>query len=206
MTGFDPTKFLAPELPFAGGSEAAPEAPAVATVASASPVDESLTIDEETGEILNGWASVPASVAGVATVAELPLNLPFARELNAMFFYPRPAYVRPRAWRRICEDARTFVESGKAAAALAAGWEPIELFGCWRDMPRRAEGVRALATNGIVMLLNGRKVGSVEEHAIEILNKMGAHNRAYRAHFMTRRALCVPIWEAFRPVGHPPDA
>lgn len=199
MSGFDPSKFLAPELPLGGGAAATPGAdlsPPVAGVAPPRRLDDGTLIDEETGEILDSWAVGGGTVAGVAGVAathDLPLTTPFARELNAMFSYPAPSWMKPGGWRRLCEAARKFAET-RAADALAAGWEPIELFGVYRQPWRRSIGV-----DGLVMLAHGRGIGSVEPHAIEILNKVGAHNRAYRANFMTRRRQSLLMWDAFHP-------
>lgn len=198
MSGFDPSRFLEPELPLGGGA-AAPEAvlsPPVAGVARPRRLDDGTLIDEETGEILGSWAAAPegvAAVAGVAATHDLPLTAPFARELNAMFSYPVPPFMRPAHWKRLCEGARKFAEA-KAADALAAGWEPIELFGVCR-LPWK----RWLATNGVIRLAAGRGIGVVTPHAIEILNKAGAHNRAYRVHFMTCRRNSLLMWEAYHP-------
>jgi len=206
MSGFDPSRFLEPELPLGGGA-AAPEpsvqaepepvlSPPVAGVARPRRLDDGTLIDEETGEILDSWAAAPAGVAGVAGVAathDLPLTVPFARELNAMFSYPPPPWMRSAHWRRLCEGARKFAET-KAADALAAGWEPIELFGvCAKPWKRW------LAVDGVVRLAAGRGIGVVSAHAIEILNRTGAHNRAYRAHFMTCRRNSLLMWEAYHP-------
>lgn len=204
--GFDPSRFLEPELPLGGGSaaleppvQAEPEAhlsPSVAGVARPRRLDDGTLIDEETGEVLDVWSAAPAGVAGVAGVAathDLPLTAPFARELNAMFSYSVPPWMRLAHWRRLCEGARKFAET-KAAGALALGWEPIELFGVGARPWRRGLGV-----DGVVRLAAGRGIGVVQAHAIEILNKTGAHSRAYRAHFMTQRRGSLLMWEAYHP-------
>jgi len=203
MAGFDPSKFLEPELPLASGGDPAPAAqagpnvsPSVAGVAAQRRHGDGLLIDEETGEILDGWAAGGGSVAGVAGVAathDLPLTAPFARELNAMFSYQEPAWMRPGSWKRLCEAARKFTET-KAADALAKGWEPIELYGVYRNPWRRS-----LAVDGVLWLAHGRGIGMVEAHAIEIINKKPPHNRAYRAHFMASRVHSLLMWEAFHP-------
>lgn len=214
MPGFDPSSYL-------GDEEAAPRpaaeptgqwsdvgsSPPVAGVAATKRLDDGTLIDEKTGEILDAWAEPRMTVAGVAAVADLPLTAPFARELNGMFGYPPPRYVHPRRWRQLCQDARKFAE-GKAVAALEAGWEPLELFGYARDAWTAEHGIRPLGTDGIVSMLRGRGVGEVTASGIEIINRVGAHNRAHRAHFMSAgRNRAALMWESFHPsnVG-PPNA
>lgn len=200
MPGFDPSKFLAPEPVEPAASE--PLSPPVAGVARPRRLDDGTLIDEETGEILDSWAVGGGAVAGVAGVAathDLPLTAPFARELNAMFSYPEPRWMKRGSWKRFCEATRKFAEA-KAAEALAAGWEPIELFGVYREPWRRS-----LAVDGIVWLAHGRAIGRVEPHAIEIINKHPPHNRAYRAHFMTCRVRSLLMWEAFHPSNRRPE-
>jgi hypothetical protein len=210
MSGFDPSKFLAPELSLDGGAPAPlPAEPVerdpvepVAGVAATRRNDDGLLIDEETGEILDGWAAGGGSVAAVAGVAathDLPLTAPFARELNAMFSYPEPDWMKRGSWKRLCEAIRKFTET-KAADALAKGWEPIELFGVYREPWRRS-----LAVDGVLWLAHGRAIGAVEAHAIEIINMHPPHNRAYRAHFMTQRVRSLLMWEAFHPSNRRPD-
>jgi hypothetical protein len=196
--GFDPSRFLFAEDAAAPvqAETAADLSPPVAGVAKVQRLDDGSLIDEETGEVLDSWAAAApgvATVAGVAATHDLPLTAPFARELNAMFSYPPPPWMRVRQWRRLCEGARKFAET-KAADALALGWEPIELFGVYAEPWKRS-----LATDGVVRMAAGRGIGLVSAHAIEILNKAGAHNRAYRAHFMTSRNRSLFMWKAYHP-------
>ncbi len=122
-----------------------------------------------------------------------------------MFEGPQPAVYRRAAWRQLCADIRKFVHSGKAERALAAGWEPIELFGCYGkpwELPTYAKWP-PLGTWSLVMLLNGRSVGYVGSSRIEILNSVGPHNHLHRAHLMARQAECDLIWKVFEPSGWP---
>lgn len=206
MSGFDPSKYLAPELPLAEPvgkwRDAEPVSPPVAGVAASRRNEAGLVIDEETGEILDGWAvngGTVAAVAGVAATHDLPLTAPFAKELNAMFSYPEPGWMKRGAWKRLCDATRQFTET-KAEEALAAGWEPIELYGVHRSPWRRA-----LAVGGVLWLARGRGIGIITPSSIEIINKVGAHNRAYRAHFMTERRQSRLMWEAFHPSNRRPD-
>lgn len=211
MSTFDASRFLEPELPLAPAGVPAREdeptgrwsdlSPPVADVAEPRRREGDVSYDQETGEILDGWAvdgGTVAAVAGVAATHDLVLTAPFARELNAMFFYPVPSWLRPGAWRKLCEAARVFADT-KAQDALSAGWEPIELFGVHRHPWRRT-----LAADGLLWLAHGRTIGRIEPHAIEILNKVGAHNRAYRAHFMTQRHRAALMWDAFHPSNRRP--
>lgn len=210
MAGFDASKYLAPELPLAGAPaepvgkwrDAEPVSPPVAGVAASLRLDDGTLVDPETGEILDVWETAPGAVAGVAGVAatqDLPLTAPFARELNEMFSYPAPAWLKRGVWKKLCEAVRLFTET-KAETALALGWEPIELYGV-----HRYPWQRTLAVNGVLWTAAGRGIGTVEAHAIEIINKMGAHQRAYRAHLMSQRHRSALMWEAFHPSNARPD-
>jgi hypothetical protein len=115
-----------------------------------------------------------------------------------MFEGPIPPIYTPRQWRTLCEGIRKFVDKGHCEKALASGWQPIELFGCYA----RPWEVYSwpLATLSLALILHGRSVGHVDGSRIEILNHSGGRrdpsSNLYRAHHMTRRGSCVLMWEA----------
>lgn len=195
MSGFDPSKFVKREA-------ARPDAEQ--SVAGPAP-------DAERSLLQNSVAEKPAdqpfrrkrgkTVAGVATVAALDPDKPYYRELNAMFESPIPPIFRGGRWRELCEDIRAFVHSGRAAKALELGWELIEIFGAPREPWKRPTGVRypPLAADSFVFQLRGRSAGIVEAHRIEILNPPGRSQYCYRAHHMSNRFNCDPIWQVFDP-------
>lgn len=202
MGGFDPSKFVAGEKP-PPDRDVDPEGlwkdESVATVASVAATESSAPHPAQTAENKDVWDEPARSVASVAAVAVLPLDKPFAAQLNDMFHYPRPPWIRPSHWSKFCADARKFSDAGKCAEALAAGWEAIELFGVPVEPWRRMMGA-----TGLVASLNGRGVGRVEPHAIEIINRIGARSRLYRAFAAERRANARLMWEAFHPSNMPP--
>lgn len=199
MAGFDPSKFLSDEEPVGRFSDLSPP---VAGVAGARRLEDGTLVDEKTGEILAAWADgvdPVAGVAGVAATSLLPLTAPFASELNTMFHYPEPEWMRRGSWARLCDAVRKFTET-KAADALAKGWEPIELYGV-----HRYPWARSLAVDGLLWIAHGRPIGKVKPQSIEILNRVGAHAHLYRAHLMTGRNRSLLMWEAFHPSNRRPD-
>ena len=212
MSGFDPSRFLktspagatSPGRP--DGTEAEHIENKVKSVASVAENCSQIAdepFDPQTGEIITESQWQKETVAAVATVATLPDRIPFSEELNRMFHYPLPDYVDRHEWREICMDARRFAED-HAEDALAAGWEPLELFGCDAKPWHRSFGIRPLGVDGLVMYLHGRGIGSIEPHAIEIINRIGPRNRLYRAHHMTGRYGAALMWDAFHPANKPP--
>jgi len=207
MGGFDPSKFVEREEPLPVVEEDdvfAPPPPAVATVATPAAVAEPAPATPETAESGDLWDTPPPPVATVAAVAPLRLDRPFAEELNAMF-YLAPPYLKRSTWAKLCADARRFADEGKAEAALAAGWQPIELFGIAAKPWRRSFGVYTWGSAGLVASLRGRGVGAVEPHAIEIINRIGAHNRFFRGNAIMNPSQTALMWDAFHPSNAAPD-
>lgn len=198
--GFDASKFLE-ERPTGIWSDA--PAQNVATVAGVATDLEDVVAGrdtEKTSKTLGLWDQAPPTVAGVATVAELPLDAPFAVELNAMFHFGRPTYFKRSRWQRLCADARAFALD-HARAALACGWSPLDLFG----IGAQPWNARHVASLGVVAALDGRDVGAIEAHAIEIIAEQGANSRFYNAAklqaWRPRQSL---MWEACHPNNRPP--
>lgn len=192
MSGFDPSKFVKREAarPDAEQSVAAPSPEAERSLQQSAmqKVDEHQPFKRKRGK----------TVAGVATVAALDPDKPFFRELNRMFEWPIPPVFKGGRWRELCEDVRHFVDSGKAAKALEAGWLPVELFG---SHARSWEVNRwpLLGTQSVVSLLRGRAVGYVSGSKIEILNPGTRHAHVYRAHMFSDPQSIALMWDVFDP-------
>lgn len=192
MSGFDASKFVK--------REAARPDPEQSVAAPAPDVQRSL--------LQTDAAQTPANppfkrkraktVAGVATVAALDHDKPFFRELNRMFEWPIPPVFKGGRWRELCEDVRHFVDSGKAAKALEAGWLPIELFGS-HARPWEVNRWPLLGTQSVVSLLRGRAVGYVGGSKIEILNPGTRHAHIYRAHMFSDPQSISLMWDVFDP-------
>lgn len=189
---FDPSRFLA-QSPKTVPKEDIRRSLAQ-TVANCSQPQEPVGYSLETPEvpeICGKWGDVEETVATVATVATLPAEIPFSAALNGMFYLPAPVWLKPSRWRQLCMDARTFAED-HAQQALDAGWDVLDLFGA-----SRMTGRFPTTASGLVILLRGRRVGSIDTGSITILNRIGAHNVLYRAHHLEGRHAVVPMWEAF---------
>lgn len=192
MSGFDPSKFVKREAarPVAEQSVAASPPDAERSLlqapAAESPVEQPFKRKRS------------KTVAGVATVATLDHGKPFFRELNRMFEWPIPPVFKGGRWRELCEDVRAFVDSGKAAKALEAGWLPIELFGS-HARPWEINRWPLLGTQSVVSLMRGRAVGYVSGSKIEILNPGTRHSHIYRAHMFTDPQSIALMWDVFDP-------
>ena len=90
-------------------------------------------------------------------------------------------------WEQVLEDVDYVVEHW-AGPACAAGWQLLELFGCAPNLGRR------LDLCGLAVLLEGRKVVSVNEEGIVIAT--GADRHSFRR---KRMEGSVPLWAARRP-------
>lgn len=196
MSGFDPSKFVKREAarPDLEQSVAAP----------ASDVQRSLLQNETAEAPVNQpfKRKRARTVAGVATVAALSPDKPYYRELNAMFEQRIPPVFKGGRWRELCEDIRHFVDSGKAAKALADGWLPIELFGS-HARPWEVNRWPVLGTQSVVSLMRGRAVGYVGPAKIELLNPGGKHSHIYRAHMLTDPDRIALMWDVFDPKHWP---
>lgn len=192
MSGFDASKFVKREASRPGAEQ---------SVAAPPPDAERSLLQNAAAEthVEQPFKRKRAkTVAGVATVAALAHDKPFFRELNAMFEWPIPPVFKGGRWRELCEDVRHFVNSGKAAAALEAGWLPIELFGS-HARPWEVNRWPLLGTQSVVSLLRGRAVGYVSGSKIEILNPGTRHAHIYRAHMFTDPQSIALMWDVFDP-------
>lgn len=195
MTGFDPSMFVQAERK-PSPSVAAPSAP-VATASEAPQVAENR----------DRWAvdyQTVATVAGVAVCEDLPLDLPFAREINRMFRYPPAArHFRFKRWRWIMRGVSELVLSGKAGEALGLGWSDLELFGVYA----RPWAVTRLphAAGGFCMSAAGRTIGNVSADWIEVTGRRGDTSRYYREHAMSMAYTSALMWIAFDPARWPLD-
>lgn len=196
VSGFDPSKFVKREAarPDAPQSVAAPSPEAERSLQQSAmqKVDEHQPFKRKRGK----------TVAGVATVAALDHDKPFFRELNAMFEQRIPPVFKGGRWRELCEDIRHFVDSGKAAKALDAGWLPIELFGS-HARPWEVNRWPVLGTQSVVSLMRGRAVGYVGPAKIELLNPGGKHAHIYRAHMLSDPSRIALMWDVFDPKHWP---
>lgn len=192
MSGFDASKFVKREAsradpsPSVAGTEK--EQPRVLLQSAPQKVEEHQPFKRKRAK----------TVAGVATVAALSPDKPYFRELNAMFEWPIPPVFKGGRWRELCEDIRHFVDSGKAAAALEAGWLPIELFGS-HARPWEINRWPLLGTQSVVSLMRGRAVGYVGAAKIEILNPGTRHAHIYRAHMLSDPSSIALMWDVFDP-------
>jgi hypothetical protein len=87
-------------------------------------------------------------------------------------------------WEQVLDDV-DYVAEVWAEPAYAAGWRSLELFGCAPNLGRR------LDLCGLAVLLESRKVVSVNEHAIVIAT--GADRHSFRR---KRMEGSVPLWAA----------
>lgn len=196
MSGFDPSAFVQAEqqsLPLSppvAKPETSPE-PLPATVES--PAPPAFEADP---------APAVASVATVAgVIADLCDDAPFAAEINRMFRYPLPQCFMPSAWFRIRETIRRFVDEGQCAAAIACGWEPLDLFGF--PATPWAYNRQPLYMLGVVFHMRGRKCGGISARSIEIMQRSGPSLRCYKSHHMTGRQASLLCWEALDPSRWP---
>lgn len=196
MTGFDPSAFIQAEqhsLPLSppvAKPETSPE-PLPATVESPAVPAVSDTPRESVATV--------ATVAGV--IPDLCDDRPFAAEINRLLRYPLPACFIPSAWLRIRQTIRRFVDDGECAAALACGWEPLELFGF--PATPWAYCRQPLYMLGVVFHMRGRKCGEISARSIEIMQRTGPSLRCYKSHHMTGRRSSLLCWEALDPSRWP---
>jgi hypothetical protein len=67
-----------------------------------------------------------------------------------------PRGVRPERWLRFIDDCGHFLDRGWAAQAMALGWGPLELFGCYRKRPYHVphRGLRWEVNGGKIVALD----------------------------------------------------
>jgi hypothetical protein len=85
-----------------------------------------------------------------------------------------PADVPLRRWQTFVDDIGQFLDSGFAAAAVALGWGPHDLFGCDRDRP-----FARIDYAGLLWLLSGDRIIALTENTATVETRTGAR-QTYR--------------------------
>ena len=87
---------------------------------------------------------------------------------------PTPTGFRPGRWHRIVDAAGVFIDRW-AAEAARRGWSDLDVFGCNPDRPdARFDAM------GLVLLLDRRKITSIDEHGADLVTNTGARQRFRR--------------------------
>ena len=186
MSGFDPTRFV--------------EAETLASPAKVSPPPEPLKLEDIEQGFQGVWdepRETLATLATLATSAELTHDKPFARELNRLFQLSETARFQGARWERLCKALERFANEA-AEPALAAGWEPIELFGVAKGWLAQPYGRVSPAAMGVAVMARGRPC-EVIPAGIAIRERDGSINVCRRTHHMSMRAGCALIWETVLP-------
>ena len=73
---------------------------------------------------------------------------------------PTPMLVNPKVWPLIVDDARRLIIQLWAGEALARGWHPLDLWGCWPGSDDDAADHRR---DGLAVWLDGRRIVALDE-------------------------------------------
>ena len=73
---------------------------------------------------------------------------------------PTPMLVNPKVWPVIVDDARRLIIQLWAGEALARGWHPLDLWGCWPGSDDDAADHRR---DGLAIWLDGRRIVALDE-------------------------------------------
>jgi len=99
----------------------------------------------------------------------------WARELARLDPGRPPTGVPLGRWKQLINDARLFLEDGRAAQAVDQGWGPYDLFGC--DAAKPYARVDRL---GLIWLLDGRPVAALTAEVAKISTVSGGHLTFHR--------------------------
>lgn len=132
---------------------------------------------------------------GLATIATIAApdrkTLPWDGELERFVDRPCPAGVHPAAWIELIEEAWD-VHRNWAPAAVDAGWDVLDLFGCNPDPL-----VGRVDRNGLVATIRALKapirITSLDDRTATLQPRAGQPMRYYRS----PAPGSVPLWSAY---------
>lgn len=107
------------------------------------------------------WSAALASLEPSRPPSDLVAGLDRLRGMRP------PRITRPEAWPEIVADALRIAEEGWAAQAIALGWQPLDLWGCWPF-----DGGDDLR-DGLAISLGGRAILAVDERMAAVRQGKG---------------------------------